>query len=116
MKRTLLAGVLDTFEKHHALAPKVPELRFRVDPRRGAGLPQGLEVRIEGERDFLLPIALDAANRFTVPRSEAALDAEAELVLNQKRRLYQVIFTFAAPAAAAAALTGTAGGRPRTAP
>ncbi|MGJ9419631.1 hypothetical protein ACHAC9_18015 [Massilia sp. CMS3.1] len=88
--KAILAG-LDSFDRHHALAPKVPELRFRVAPRRGAGLPEALKVRIEGERDFVLPIALDAANRFTVPRSEAALDAEAELVLNQKRRLYQVM-------------------------
>lgn len=88
--KAILAG-LDSFDRHHALAPQVPELRFRVQPRRGAGQPEALRVRIEGEDDFLLPIALDAANRFTVPRSEAALDAEGELVLNQKRRFYQVM-------------------------
>jgi len=88
--KTILVG-LDTFEKHHALAPKVPELRFRIDGRRGAGLPEQPSVRIEGEHDFLLPLALDAANRFTVPRSEAALDARGELVLNQKRTHYQIL-------------------------
>ena len=88
--KTILAG-LDTFEKHHALAPKVPELRFRLQPRRGAGLPQQPAVRIEGRHDFLMPLALDAANRFSVPRSEAALDAAGELVLNQKRTDYQIV-------------------------
>jgi hypothetical protein len=88
--KTILVG-LDTFEKHHALAPKVPELRFRIEGRRGAGLPEQPSVRIEGERDFLLPLALDAANRFTVPRSEAALDARGELVLNQKQSQYQIL-------------------------
>ena len=88
--KAILAG-LDSFDRHHALAPKVPGLRFRVEPRHGAGQPEALKVRIEGERDFVLPIVLDSAHRFTVPRSEAALDAEAELVLNQKRRLYQIM-------------------------
>ena len=88
--KAILAG-LDSFDKHHALAPQVRELRFHVQPRRGAGRPEALKVRIEGEHDFVLPIALDTANRFTVPRSQAALDAEGELVLNQKRRFYQVM-------------------------
>lgn len=88
--KAILAG-LDSFDRHHALAPNVPELRFRIQPRRGAGLPQQPKVGIEGTHDFVLPLALDAANRFTVPRSEAALDADGELVLNQKRRYYQVV-------------------------
>ena len=88
--KAILAG-LDTFDKHHALAPKVAALRFRIEPRRGAGLPEQPLVRIEGEHDFVLPLALDGANRFTVPRSKAALDAGGELVLNQKRRYYQIM-------------------------
>ncbi len=88
--KAILAG-LDTFDRHHALAPKVAELRFRLQQRRGAGLPEQPQVRIEGNGDFVLPLALDAHHRFTVPRSEAALDAEGELVLNQKRRLYQIM-------------------------
>jgi len=88
--KAILAG-LDSFDKHHALAPNVPELRFRIQPRRGAGLPEQATVRLEGRHDFVLPLAIDAANRFTVPRSEAALDADGELVLNQKRRLYQIM-------------------------
>lgn len=88
--KAILVG-LDTFDRHHALAPAVPELRFRVEPRRGAGLPEAPKVRIEGENDFVLPLALDARNRFTVPRSEAALEAGGELVLNQKRKSYQIM-------------------------
>ena len=88
--KAILAG-LDSFDKHHALAPNVPELRFRIEPRLGAPLPEQPKVRIEGEHDFVLPLALDATHRFSVPRSEAALDAEGELVLNQKRRNYRVV-------------------------
>jgi hypothetical protein len=88
--KAILAG-LDSFDKHHALAPKVSELRFRIEPRLGAPLPEQPRVRIEGEHDFVLPLALDATRRFSVPRSEAALDAGGELVLNQKRRNYRVV-------------------------
>jgi hypothetical protein len=88
--KTILVG-LDTFEKHHALAPRVPELRFMIHRRRGVGIPNNPVVRIEGGQDFVLPLALDATQRFTVPRSEAALDAGGELVLNQKRWDYQIL-------------------------
>jgi hypothetical protein len=88
--KAIVAG-LDTFDRHHALAPKVPALRFRIEPRLGAPLPEQPTVRIEGAHDFVLPLALDAGNRFSVPRSEAALDADGELVLNQKRRNYRVV-------------------------
>ena len=88
--KAILAG-LDAFDRHHALAPQVPELRFRIEQRFGAPLPEQPKVRIEGEHDFVLPLALDTAYRFSVPRSEAALDAAGELVLNQKRRNYRVV-------------------------
>lgn len=88
--KAVLAG-LDSFDKYHALAPDVPELRFRVRARGGAGLPQQPRVRIEGDRDFILPLDLDAAHRFSVPRSEAAEDAHGEVVLNQKRKLYNIL-------------------------
>lgn len=87
--KAVLAG-LDSFEEYHALAPKVPELRFRIRPRGGAGLPEQPRVRIEGDHDFILPLDLDAANRFSVPRSEAAEDENGEVVLNQKRKLYRI--------------------------
>jgi hypothetical protein len=88
--KAILAG-LDSFDKHHGLAPGIPELRFRIEARCGAGWPEQPRVRIEGEHDFVLPLALDGGNRFSVPRSEAALDAGGELVLNQKRRNYRIV-------------------------
>jgi hypothetical protein len=85
----ILAG-LDAFDKHHALAPQVDRLRFLVEPRQRQATPAALRVRLVGERDFTLPIALDAGGRFEVPRSEAAEDADSELELNQKRGLYRI--------------------------
>ncbi|QOL49238.1 hypothetical protein [Massilia litorea] len=88
--KAILAG-LDSFERHHALAPNIPALRFRIEARHDSGLPEQPTVRIEREHDFILPLALDTSNRFTVPRSEAALDAGGELVLNQKRKDYRIV-------------------------
>lgn len=83
----VVAG-LDAFDRHRALAPAVPELRFQVRLRSTAkGALEGTEalrVRLEGKHDFILPLALGAGNLFTVPRSSAAEDADAELVLNRK--------------------------------
>jgi len=87
--KAVLAG-LDSFDKHHTLAPNVPELRFRIRPRGGAGLPEQPRVRIEGDHDFVLALDLDANHRFSVPRSEAAADENGEVVLNQKRKLYRI--------------------------
>ena len=89
----VVAG-LDAFDKHHALAPAVPEPQFRIRLSSVAktvlASPEQLRVRLEGDRDFILPLALGAGNLFTVPRSQAALDTKAELVLNQKRRDYRI--------------------------
>jgi len=90
--KAIVAG-LDTFDAHRALAPGVRRLEFRVRHALGRTVPapaQPLRIRLEGDDDFLLPIALDDARVFTVPRSEAALDARSELVLNQKRRDYRI--------------------------
>jgi hypothetical protein len=91
--KAVLAG-LDSFEKHHALAPGVPELRFRVRPvggRQIAAPAEPLRVRLEGDDDYRLALALDADHQFTVPRNETALDANSEVVLNQKRRDYRIM-------------------------
>ncbi len=87
--KAVLAG-LDSFDRHHTLAPNVPELRFRIRPRGGAGLPEQPRVRIEGDHDFVLALDLDTNHRFSVPRSEAAEDENGEVVLNQKRKLYRI--------------------------
>lgn len=85
----ILAG-LDAFDKYRALAPQVDRLRFVAEPRDHVAPPAMLKVRLVGDDDFTLPIALDATGRFEVPRSEAAEDADSELELNQKRGLYRI--------------------------
>jgi len=85
----ILAG-LDAFDKHRALAPQVDRLRFLIEPRKRQETPAALKVRLVGDDDFTLPLAMDASGRFEVPRSDAAEDADSELELNQKRGLYRI--------------------------
>lgn len=88
--RAVVAG-LDAFEKHHALAPAVPELRFRLAPRSGADLAaqetaaaEPLYLRIVGNGDPIpVPVAPDLT--FAVPRNESAYDDDADLILNRKK-------------------------------
>lgn len=87
--QAILAG-LDAFDRHHRLAPQVDALRFRVEPTARATGDGQLAARLEGEDGFLLPLAIDAAGLLEVPRSEAALAADSELLLNQKRRHYRI--------------------------
>ena len=83
--RAVVAG-LDKFDQMHALAPNVPQLRFQVQARRGKPLgAEPLVARIAAD-DFSIPLALDQDLRFSVPRSQAAYDARAELVLNRKKQ------------------------------
>lgn len=83
--RAVVAG-LDKFDELHALAPAVPQLRFQVEARSGKTLgDEPLVARIAAD-EFSIPLSLDQDLRFTVPRSEAAYDAKAELVLNRKKR------------------------------
>jgi len=85
----IVAG-LDAFDRHHSMAPRVAALQFRIEPRRGASRPVLPAARLGGDDGFSLALAVDAHDLFTVPRSQAALDANSELVINQKRRQYQV--------------------------
>lgn len=85
----IVAG-LNAFDEYHGMAPKVPVLQFRVEPRGGAQKPELPAARLGGDDGFSLALAVDTDGMFTVPRSQAALDANSELVLNQKRRDYRV--------------------------
>lgn len=85
----IVAG-LDAFDKYHGMAPAVPVLRFRVEPRRGVDQPLLPAARLGGDDGFSLALAVDPDGMFTVPRSQPALAANSELVLNQKRRDYRV--------------------------
>ncbi len=85
----IVAG-LDAFDDYHRMAPAVPVLQFRIEPRSGADKPVLPAARLGGDDGFNLALAVDPNGMFTVPRSQAALDAHSELVLNQKRRHYRV--------------------------
>lgn len=88
--KAVLAG-LDAFDRHHALAPRVEQLRFRLTPQIKDQAPEPLAIRLVGDGGFRMPVAVDGARRFVVPRSEAALAADSELELNRKRRHYRVM-------------------------
>jgi hypothetical protein len=83
--RAVVAG-MDRFDRLHALAPAVPQLRFQVETRGDKPLGDApLVARIAAD-DFSIPLVLDQDLRFSVPRSQAAYDAKAEMVLNRKKR------------------------------
>jgi len=82
--RAIVAG-LDAFDDQHALAPNVPRLLFRVESMNGGALDGAPPAAKIAADEFSLPLALDEAARFVVPRNQAAWDAKAELVLNRKK-------------------------------
>jgi hypothetical protein len=82
--RAIVAG-LDKFDQLHALAPAIPQLQFQVEGRNGKALEGGLPVARIAADDFSIPLTLDQDARFVIPRSQAAYDAKAELVLNRKK-------------------------------
>jgi len=94
--KAILAG-LDAFDDGHAMAPKAEAVRFRIEPRAGAGQALLPSARLGGNDGFSLALTVGADGGFSVPRSQAALDAKSELVLNQKRRDYKVTPTVRSP-------------------
>lgn len=88
--QVILAG-LDAFDDFHRMAPKADRLHFRLEPRgKDDSVAPALAVRLVGDDGFKLPLPLGADGRFTVPRSEEAEDANSELELNRKRKLYRI--------------------------
>lgn len=87
--KVIVAG-MDAFDKHRRLTPGVDALRFRVERQRQADTSLAPMARLEGDDGFILPLPLDADGEILMPRSEQALDANSELVLNQKRRDYRI--------------------------
>ena len=88
--RAIVAG-LDMFDDAHALAPNVPRLLFVAEGRGGKPLVGAPPTAKLSADDFNLALPLDADGLFTVPRSERAWDAKAELVLSRKRREVRVM-------------------------
>jgi hypothetical protein len=83
--RSLVAG-MDAFDHYHALAPAVPELRYRVAGKnsKGSAGMQGLTLRLVGKEDAIA-VPLAAEYSFSLPRNQAVLEEDADLVLNRKK-------------------------------
>jgi hypothetical protein len=81
--RAIVAG-LDKFDQLHALAPAIPQLRFQFEGKRTLVDGQLPVARIAAD-DFSIPLTPDQDGRLSIPRSQAAYDAKAELVLNRKK-------------------------------
>jgi len=79
--RAFTAG-LDTFDEQHRLAPAAA-LRFVLLPKAATASLQDIKLRIAGDT-LSIPVPVDADGTFTVPRSDAATQEDAELFLNRK--------------------------------
>jgi hypothetical protein len=87
--RSIVAG-LDAFDAHRALAPHAT-LRFRMRHAEGApaNAGDGLRLRLASDDGaFQENVPVDADGLLTVARSQAAYDADATFILNQKNGLY----------------------------
>jgi hypothetical protein len=101
--RAVVKG-LDKFDEEHALAPAAPEVRFRILANTSKAKCIGLcgsadRLPDANDRDFTLRIAGDKVSLtvpvspdglFSVPRSEAAYDDKADLILNRKKGSYKI--------------------------
>jgi hypothetical protein len=85
-----IAAALDTFDDEHMLAPAVPQLRFSVRARDGGPLAGPMPTARLAADDFSVALPLDADALVTVPRSQAAWDAQAEFILSRKRKEVRV--------------------------
>jgi hypothetical protein len=87
--RSIVAG-LDAFDAHRALAPHAT-LRFRMRHAEGAPATarDGLRLRLASDDgSFQENVPIDAEGLLTVGRNQAAYDADATFILNQKNGLY----------------------------
>ena len=87
--RSIVAG-LDAFDAHRALAPHAA-LRFRMRHADGAPATAGDGLRLRLASDdgaFQENVPVDADGLLTVARNQAAYDADATFILNQKNGLY----------------------------
>jgi hypothetical protein len=84
--RVMSAG-LDAFDEYRKLAPAAA-LKFRLLQNGAAyGEPQkwdGVTLRVAGDQ-LSIPLPIEADGTFTLPRSQAAYDEDADLALNRKK-------------------------------
>lgn len=84
--RVMSAG-LDAFDEHRKLAPDAA-LKFRLlqaDVMLGVSQKwDGVTLRVAGDQ-LSIPLPLEADGTFTLPRSQAAYDEDADLVVNRKK-------------------------------
>lgn len=84
--RQLVAG-LDAFDEYRHMAPSADVLRFRLKPRHADEPMAGLVLRMKGNQmSSELPLAADGT--FVLPRDQAALDDDADLILNRKKGVF----------------------------
>jgi hypothetical protein len=87
--RHMIAG-LEMFESKRHLAPKAPSLRFLIIPSHATESMDGLSLRISSDTSSIkVPIAPDGS--FILPFDQAAIDSEAELVLNRTKGRFTAI-------------------------
>lgn len=86
--RRMVRGLDAWDEKHARLAPQA-SLRFELWSKEGKlASPEGLLLRIAGnEVNIALP--LDGEATFVLPRSQDALDDNADLLLNRKKQQFR---------------------------
>ncbi|WP_338771656.1 hypothetical protein [Massilia sp. METH4] len=82
-----MAKGLDAFDAARARAPKAA-LRFVLRPATREDKLDGLELKIVGNT-VTVPVRLDADGGFTLPRNTAALQDNANLVLNKKKHSFR---------------------------
>ncbi len=85
--RSVWAG-LDAFDEFRALAPGAP-LRFRLlrPDGRPAGAADGLALRLASDESSV-PVPVGADGLLDIARSQAAYDADATFILNQKNGVF----------------------------
>ena len=87
----VMSAGLDAFDEHHQLAPAAT-LKFRLSKRSQAnefgGNFDGVSMRLVGN-DTSIPVPIAADGSFVLPRDQQAYDADADLVLNQKKSLFR---------------------------